>query len=379
MSEDSVIAHPAESGQESPPLVDQPTAEDQGASSAPSSRFIGDLNPEGMFAEATTSGIDNGSSTKGDVGIWLSVDPSSTHRSAVSMPTLVAPILNQLVLSYVKQNCVTLMPPKEDFRHLKDVYLQKIHPIFPVIPEAVLEEESESPASIVLKQVTCLAAATDPTMAGHLRLTSKGKNALPYQEFSQLLSGAIRASLDTSLISNRIVHIRALILLSLYCQPSSAQETDLPAQFGARAIHHVQTLGLHLLQYDVGQGSEELEALFCAAWALDRLNAAAYGRPCLIHERDIGAKLDDCIRKRSPCFRLFLMVVQWLDKVIELYRPGPSAEASGYEKIVFIDLPVLEAMIVDAGALNVPTPLIGKDDNPFFFGVKANLWPTSNN
>jgi hypothetical protein len=49
---------------------------------------------------------------------------------------------------------------------------------------------------------------------------------------------------------------------------------------------------------------------------------------------------------------------------VELYRPGPSAEASGLEKIAYIDLPVLEAMIVDAGALKVPSSLIGRCPRP---------------
>ncbi|KAG8426667.1 hypothetical protein J3459_007938 [Metarhizium acridum] len=146
-------------------------------------------------------------------------------------------------------------------------------------------------------------------------------------------------------------------MLSLYTQPTCAEESDLPAQLGGRAIHHIQTLGLHLLRYDA-PNCDDLENLFCCAWALDRINAAEYGRPCLIHERDIGADLEACIRKRPPCFRLFLSVIQWLDQVVELYRPGPSAEASGLEKIAYIDLPVLEAMIVDADALKVPSSLI---------------------
>ena len=84
-----------------------------------------------------------------------------------------------------------------------------------------------------------------------------------------------------------------------------------------------------------------------------------------MHERDIGANLESCIKKRPPCFRLLLSVIQWLDQVIELYRPGPSAEASGFDKIAYIDLPVLEAMIVNADALKVATPLIGQ----FFFST----------
>jgi hypothetical protein len=169
----------------------------------------------------------------------------------------------------------------------------------------------------------------------------------------------VRAILETSIIADRVLHIRALALLSLYTQPTCAEEADLPAQLGGRAIQHIQTLGLHLLRYDA-PNSDDLETLFCAVWALDRINGAVYGRPYLLHERDIGANLDACIKRCPPCFRLLLLVCQWLDHVVELYRPGPSAEATGLQKIAYIDLPVLEAMIVDADALKVPSSLIGQ-------------------
>jgi hypothetical protein len=312
-----------------------------------------------MFTEAATDGASKGPSHSGAVGVWLSSAPMSLSVANGTAATMPPPILDTVLLPFVREQCLRCLPLSEDFERLKEVYLQKIHPIFPVIPESALQGEAITPTDIVLRQVVCLAAATDPGMAGYLRLTNGSSDAMPYQDFSRAMSGAARAILDTSLIPDRVVHIRALLLLSLYIQPSNQEEEDLPPLLGGRAIHHVQTLGLHLFKYDAEQGGEDLEMLFCAVWAIDRVNAAAYGRPCLIHDRDIGANLDRCIRKRSPCFRLFLSVVQWLDQVIELYRPGPSAEATGYEKIAFIDLPVLEAMIDDAGALKVPGPLLG--------------------
>ncbi|KAF5561995.1 transcription factor [Fusarium napiforme] len=326
---------------------------ESGSTPNQSSRFVGDLNPEGMFMEATGSASIRETSQKGDVGIWLSSNnPGQASQFITSRPP---PIMDQFLLPFVKEHCLSCLPPQQDYLKLKALYLEKIHPVMPIIPEAALE--GDEPASVVLKQLICLAASTDPSMALYLHLQNKGDDLLPCQDFMQSLSSAVRAILETSIITDRVLHIRALILLSLYTQPNSSEEADLPAQLGGRAIHHIQTLGLHLLRYD-GPNSEELETLFCAVWAVDRINAAVYGRPCLMHERDIGANLDGCIRKRPPCFRLFLSVVQWLDQVIELYRPGPSAEASGLDKIAYIDLPVLEAMIVNADALKVPGSLI---------------------
>ena len=325
-----------------------------------SSRFVGDLNPEGMFLEATASTQARQQSQKGDVGIWLS---SAAMGNAGQLSQFITarppPIMDRFLLPFVREHCLSCLPPDEDFTRLRVIFLQKIHPIFPVIPEAALSGSLDNPCTVVLRQLACLAAGTDPEMAPFLHLQNRGSDLLTPQDFSQALSSAVRAILETSIITDRVLHIQALVMLSFYTQPTCAEEADLPAQLGGRAIHHIQTLGLHLLRYDA-PNCDDLNNLFCAVWALDRINAAVYGRPCLIHERDIGTDMDACIRKRPPCFRLLLSIVQWLDQVVELYRPGPSAEASGLEKIAYIDLPVLEAMIVNADALKVPSPLIGQ-------------------
>ncbi|KAI8672049.1 Fungal-trans domain-containing protein [Fusarium sp. Ph1] len=322
-----------------------------------SSRFVGDLNPEGMFVEATGSASVRETSQKGDVGIWLSSAVGGPGQASQFITSRPPPIMDQFLLPFVREHCLSCLPPEKEYRKLKRLFLQKIHPIFPIIPETALEGPSDEPTTIVLRQLVCLAASTDPSVSRYLRLKNRGDEILTCQDFLQSISSAVRAILETSIITDRVLHIRALVILSLYTQPSSSEEADLPAQLGGRAIHHIQTLGLHLLRYDA-PNCEELETLFCAVWAVDRINAAAYGRPCLMHERDIGANLDGCIKKRPPCFRLLLSVVQWLDQVIELYRPGPSAEASGLDKVAYIDLPVLEAMIVNADALKVPGSLI---------------------
>lgn len=275
--------------------------------------------------------------------------------------------MDRFLLPFVREHCLSCLPPSQDLTQLRNAYRRKVHPIFPVLSLPDLDNNLDQPGSVVLAQLVCLAAAADPELTRHFRLQNRGPGLLSPLDFSQSLSSAVRAILETSLITDRVLHIQALIMLSLYTQPTCAEEADLPAQLGGRAIHHIQTLGLHLLRYDA-PNCHDLENLFCCVWALDRINAAEYGRPCLIHERDIGADLEACIRKRPPCFRLFLSVVQWLDQVIELYRPGPSAEVSGLEKIAYIDLPVLEAMIVDADALKVPSSLIATIET-FYHGV----------
>ncbi|KAF6810505.1 hypothetical protein CSOJ01_06317 [Colletotrichum sojae] len=326
----------------------------EGKADAPSAqtRFVGDLNPEGMFTEAADMDRSASNPThKAEVGVWL---PSGSANSGQASSTVVSrppAMIDKVLLPFVKTSCLTCVPPEKDFKHLHKVYREKIHPIFALVPEDVIDD-GDSPSAIVMRQVVSLAAASDPDMKHHLRLANHGNKKMSYQDFHQELSGSIRTILETSLIPDRTIHIRALCMLSLYIQPSGADEADLPAQLGARAVHHSQTLGLQLFH----TSDDTLDTLFCAVWALDRINAATYGRPSVLHERDIGPGLEDCFRRQSPCFRLLLSVVQWLDKVIELYRPGVIAQS--LETKPFIDLPVLEPMILEAGALEVPTPLL---------------------
>lgn len=325
-----------------------------------SSRFVGDLNPEGMFIEAAERVSSSQGPQNGNVGIWLSsVASNAFGQHSQFITSRPPPMMDHFLAPFVREHCLSRLPGPGDFSKLRATYFQKIHPFFPIVHEEDLDACPQNPCSIVIRQLVSLAAGTDPAMARHLRLGDGRGDLLTPQDFSYSLSSALRAILETSMITDRVVHIRALIVLSLYAQPTCTEEADLPPQLGGRAIHHIQTLGLHQLRYDT-PNSEDLNTLFCAAWALDRINAALHGRPCIIHERDIGANLGTCIRTQAPCFRLLLFVVQWLDQVIELYRPGPSAEVSGLEKVAYVDLPVLEAMIVDADALKVPSSLIGQ-------------------
>ncbi|RDA88629.1 hypothetical protein CP532_5850 [Ophiocordyceps camponoti-leonardi (nom. inval.)] len=348
---------PADQPLSTPPQP--PRTSDEGGSSGvdhddlnpQSSRFVGDLNPEGIFIEATTSASSR--NQKGDVGIWL----SSTGKLSNLVIPRPLPIIDEHLLPFAREHCLSCLPPDVDYNKIEAIYFDKMYPILPVISVAALDRSSDSPCSVVLRQLVCLAASADPEAAPYLHLLNKGPDLLTPKVFSESLASSVRTVLETSLIPDRIIHIRAFAMLSLYMQPTCAEEADLPAQLGGRAIHHVQTLGLQVLRWDAPD-CDDVHNLFCIVWALDRINAAVYGRPCLIHERDISVNLEACIRKRPPCFRLFLLVVRWLDQVIELYRPGPSAEASGLDKIAYVDLPILEAMIVDADALKVPSSLI---------------------
>ena len=323
------------------------------------------MNPEAVFVEAADSARppntepETAAAKNSHLGIWLSGSAGSgvgsVHRASHSIP-----LVQRLLDSVVERECLSCVPPEEDYVRLRETFTTKIYPIFPLIPPAMLADDGEkSDTAILTRQLVSLAASADPDMAPYLHLQNQHPSApLPSAEFASAIASAVRALLETDRISDRIVRIRAHLTLSLYLQPSSTAQADLPAQLAMRAIHDVHTLGLQVMRFEAGEGNEELETLFCLAWAVDRLNAAMYGRPVLMHEQDLGCDLDSCIRNRDPCFRLLLLVVQWLDQVICLYRANtPVSEQP--ETAAVVDLPVLEEMIVEAEALKEPGPLIG--------------------
>lgn len=363
-------------------------------------------------------------SNRGGVGIFLSasgasksdkaVQPSSSSSSAPpkhaargsgSSPLLTA-TLASLVLPHVHAVCLNVLPPPADYQRLEHIFYEKIHPLFPVIPRSLVPRASSSPrdsssssskpdpATVLYKQAICLAAATDACALPHLRLRGvpdeSGQQRRPLlarQAFVAHLTSALHLalSLDTALVPDRIALIRVRSLVALLVQPGSADEAaDLAPGYHARAVLHVETLGLHLTGYGhraagrappqsvnrpvagaTGGGGDEpnpattpraIETLFLAVWALDRLNAAFYGRPCLLHERDMRQDIPHGIKRQEPCFRLFLSIVQLLDKVIDLYRPTRDMPEA---KSIEMDIPTYEAMILDAGAASIASPLIG--------------------
>ena len=316
-----------------------------------SSRFVCDTNPEGMFAEITRSDDARKPARNDEVGVWVSTSSGNASSNAVSLRPAIP--YDHILIPYVREHCLNCLPPDKEFRQLRKTFYRKIQPIYNLIPESEIEGD-DTPSTIVLRQVISLAAATDAAMINNLKLANQGPDKLSFAEFSQKLSGAIRTTLATSIISDRTVNIRALCMLSLYFQPSSIEESEVPAHFFAEAVHHSQTLGMHLLR----TGDPALETLFCAVWAVDVINAAAYGRPRNFHERDFAGDLDQCISRQEPCFRLWLNMSRWLDQTIDLYRPAASATLAEFKP--FVDLPVLEPMIVEAKALEVPTFLIGE-------------------
>ncbi len=369
-SQESSLLHPSETLE---------TASSQGAAdqfTVLSSRFVGDLNPEGIFMQATTPGLQARQSSyrdTSDLGTWFQPSTQQDAEAALgseargrspppqsSLAQTMSPPATKSVIqvryeqgrdAYLSMECLTQIPPEDDYQALKSIFLRKMHPIFPVFNDSDLNGSSSSGRyATVTKQVIALVAATDSSASSHLRLERHGP-VLTFQAFHERLASAIIAVLDAGLVKNRVDLIRILTLLSFFLQPGTTGDRNQAALLLSHAVHHFQSIGAHLPGYRPPRQGEDIERLFCAVWALDRLTATLYARPCLLHEQDIDRDIDACIGRQPPCFQLFLKVVRSLDQVINLYRPR--------QPFVLIDMPVFEALILDAGADKLSTTLLG--------------------
>ncbi|KAI0864865.1 hypothetical protein F4860DRAFT_501035 [Xylaria cubensis] len=315
-----------------------------------SSTYYGDLNPEAILMEATSLCSKRDVSAPGGLGIWQAPIVPRTSIQNLSVPSVQSSsrqAVQDMLKSYLWNHCLPCRAPASDYAVLRRIYFEKMNPLFPIFEDPSVSSKPDEPTDILVQQVISLAAASDPEAGQHLRTSPNGP-LLSRQEFCASLSNSVLTTLEAGVVTDRVWLTRLSAALSLYTQPTNAEEADIPALLNSRAVHQMHTLGLQMAVDDGHQKRDMIRTIFCCLWALDRITSAFYGRACLIHERDVGWDIDDCIRAQAPPFRLLLMIITLLDKVIGLYRPGTRPS-----KPVLIELPIFEQMVLDAEALRM--------------------------
>lgn len=231
------------------------------------------------------------------------------------------------------------------------LYYAKVDPVFPILWEESLDAYSPSEA-VVLKQCICLVAALDPKTRKHLRLPHKERILSP-SEFRAYIAAAVKQSLDMGFISDNVVLLQVCTLMAFYADRANCSEVS--AYYVSQAVHHTQTLGLHLGWPDDGTGAEKSRRIFWCIWVLDRLNAATNGRPVLLHRQDIDISLLETCAGQTPPFRLLIRTTQFLDSVISRYRPHSTAGA-----VVADESLTFEDLVREAKAQDVASALLGE-------------------
>ncbi|KAF9242739.1 transcriptional regulator family: Fungal Specific TF [Penicillium roqueforti] len=317
------------------PNADTPAEADQ-----ESRRFACDSNPIATLMEQNESRLQGGRSQKGDVGAWLGTDESSIDRGET-------PDSSQILLgTHVHPGC---LPSKDCQQALIDIYFRRIHPLLPLLDEDnVRSQHRAGTLAARLLQVMCLVAAKDRGAVPFLRL-GPDSNPLPLEKFSNILYTDAMQNISRR-PEKKVLAIQILALLSLHEWGSTGSE-DCSLNL-AQAIHHAQTMGLHLLRPDQHSDTSSRNLFWCL-WSLDRWNAAMNGRPLMIHDGDRSHGVDDVISTfRSP-FRVWLRIADKLGEVIHFYRPIiKSVDQSE------LDLPSFEDLVEHCEAWDMAPDLL---------------------
>lgn len=129
---------------------------------------------------------------------------------------------------------------------------------------------------------------------------------------------------------DKVTLVRMLALLSIHNEgPDGAEEASL---WLAQAMHHSQTLGLHLSASFPPRDCKNMKLLFWCLWALDRLNAATNGRPIIMADNDIAIELFSPGESGFPAFEILVKIARVMNEVIAFYRPGNTPTVTGWEE-----------------------------------------------
>ncbi|ETS87867.1 hypothetical protein PFICI_01695 [Pestalotiopsis fici W106-1] len=297
-----------------------------------SPRFVGDLNPEARLIDGSTPSEEMLGTSPGMVGVWVHAQPhgrpsplarniaASTHVSSQSL---------QQVPDFIRI---------EDLLALTNLYFADIHPIIPLLNEQEFRTLlTRNSVPVPLLQVVCLLAAKHHAAAPHLRLSPAPEQTLSVRAFCSKLYHLVTSSLSGKTSLKKITLIRVLGLLSLHHEGRDGAEES--SSHIAQAIHHAQTLALHL--HRPSDEGYEMKRLFWCLWTLDRLNSAIHSRPCLINDIDTAIEPLTPAESGSVAFDIWFRISKMLSTAIGLYRPTNDAsivevdlEYHGFEQLV---------------------------------------------
>jgi len=120
----------------------------------------------------------------------------------------------------------------------------------------------------------------------------------------------------------------------------------------SQAMHHAQTLGIHLGQQSSTPSDTDLsmKRLFWCLYALDRANSSMNGRPIIMSDVDIAIEPFAPGESGFPAFEAWLRITDVLNNIIALYRPRVSTDVTGWED----HYPGLEEILDNAHAWDLP-------------------------
>ncbi|KAK6404040.1 hypothetical protein LTR95_018900, partial [Oleoguttula sp. CCFEE 5521] len=305
----------------------------------PPQRFISDLNPEARFLDRnpTDASYPRGKATD-SIGVWVDKDEYEAYiklreaRSAESVTAVIA---------------VPSAPSASQISGLVDVYFRKFNPILPLLDEAAFRTAySAGSVSDVLLFAICLVAAKDKDAEPFLFDPAVAGTVIPPRDFCHGLYTLIKSRPVSLGQYDRVTLIRLHALLGLYNDGPEGYEGASVAM--TMAMHHCQTLGIHLGQQasQPGKDGRPMKLLFWCVWILDRFNAAGNGRPIMMADEDIAIETFVQGESGYPAFEVLLKICEVINRVISFYRPGNPPTVTGWEE----HFPAFEEIVEDCAA-----------------------------
>lgn len=306
----------------------------------PTSRFVGDLNPEASMIVEAQSGPEP-RRDKHRLGIWLEQEQADQSRDGHVRQSPGIHAKNRIGLQTRTARTrstepaaspdaeAAVLPSLSDQRALFNIYFLRIHPMLPILDEEQCRKALEKGEfSTMIAQAICILASKDPQAIPHLRLQDSSPSLLSQSRFCSTLYRDITLGLNRRRERNRYHLIQALALLSLHTD-SGPEGVEDASMHLAQAVHHALTIGLHLGR---SSGRRRMyDKLFWCLWCLSLFNAASNGRPRLMSDLDIGLRIEDIYEHCHPAFRVLLTLSQLLARVIRLYQPTSDPEVNGID------------------------------------------------
>ncbi|KAK4171155.1 hypothetical protein QBC36DRAFT_102826 [Triangularia setosa] len=363
-------------------------------------RFLGDLNPEGILAEATMTTWPGPPSSSGpasknaaierdnrpgvSIPPWAVSSPAGDTATGSKSPEisrnagdedkptgffsfrvdgswLKVPVRDMATIKLIKELlsgtaeiAPAVLPTESEWIFMREMYLRKIQPIFPIFDkETLVDLPQENSVREVIQAAVCLAISTDPEVNGRLTLGCRSQDGkgwvrepVDYEDYSQALANFINTRIKSRELP-LVYNLQVMGITCLYWQPEEVHERSAPLNLFGNLVSIAASHGVHLELQAKGHLADQRnpprtgKRLFKCIYALDRLLAAFSGRPVMFHNEDLmdrpKADPDD-----PPSFRLFMSLIHVLDQVIGMYRPRPT--------VTYIDIPVYEQMALDVGA-----------------------------
>lgn len=222
-----------------------------------------------------------------------------------------------------------LLPDQDNQVALFEIYFSRFHPLLPILDEKQFRKDlAGGVLSPALAQAVCLVMSRDIRAKAYLMLPELSSTVLRPLQFSSSIYSSLKRSIVTRRERDNICLIQVLALLSLYTD-SGPYGVENASMHLAQAVHHAQTIGLHLGRSKGHRQS--YDRLFWCLWCLSIFNAASNGRPRLMDDHDIGLKLEDTIEVCHPAFRIFGTLSRLLVRVIQLYQPTSDPGCTGVD------------------------------------------------